>query len=367
MREIFENAAIGTMGLHNRLMRSATWEGMCAEDGRPTERLMDYYAALARGGVGLIISGYAYVSPEGKQMHGKMGIHDDSLLPELKKLCEAVHGAGGNLCIQLVHAGGQSAREASGRQPIAPSEVETEQYGKSVPREMSTDDIKRVAHDFGQAARRAKEAGADAVQLHAAHGYLISQFLSPLTNRREDDYGGTIENRARFMMDCIRSVRQAVGDDYPVLVKLNGADNLDGGLELKDAAIAARMLSEGGVDMIEVSGGTPASGAGAPVRTKIKEASQEAYNLALAREIKAAVSCPVGAVGGFRSYEVVESAIHDVLDYVSISRPLIREPNLPKRWKAGDHSRATCISCNKCFIAGLKEGGIYCKVDKEKK
>jgi 2,4-dienoyl-CoA reductase-like NADH-dependent reductase (Old Yellow Enzyme family) len=150
-------------------------------------------------------------------------------------------------------------------------------------------------------------------------------------------------------------------------VKLSGSDNVEGGLELEDAVRAAKLLDEAGIDAIEVSGGTPASGERGPVRTKIKKPEEEAYNLPLARKIRKAVSVPVMSVGGYRSFEVVERAIREDVDYVALSRPLIREPALPNGWRKGDRARATCISCNKCFRPGIKEGGIYCVVEREEK
>lgn len=208
--------------------------------------------------------------------------------------------------------------------------------------------------------------GFDAVQLHGAHGFLINQFLSPLTNRRSDEYGGGIDNRARFLLEVYRKVRDTVGADYPVLIKLNAADFLEGGLEIEDAIYSAKRLSEAGIDAIEVSAGTPSSGGKSPVRTKITKPEREAYNLEMARRIKGVVNCPVIVVGGFRSYEVVEKAIRDDgMDYISLARPLIWEPGLANRWLHGDRRPARCISCNSCFTGGLEEGGIYCATEKK--
>ena len=364
MRKVFDETKINHLALHNRLVRSATWEGMCREDGRPTEKLAAYYGTMARGGVGLIITGYAFVRPDGKQLPGQLGIHDDSFGPEMRLLTEAAHREGGKICLQLVHCGGQSTARAAGAQPVAPSAVKTEQYPE-MPRELPEAEIAELVLRFADGARRAREWGFDAVQLHAAHGYLINQFLSPLTNHRTDHYGGTPENRARFLLEICRAVRAAAGREFPLLVKLNGSDNLDGGLDLDEAAQVARLLDEEGIDAIEVSGGTPASGGQTPVRQGIETREQEAYNLPLAYRVKQAVSCPVMVVGGMRSFEIVEGIIRrEEADYVAFSRPLVREPNLPHRWEGGDESRARCISCNGCFKPGLKEGGIYCVVDK---
>lgn len=364
MRKLFDETRINGLALSNRFVRSATWEGMCEEDGRPTEKLASYYANLARGGTGLIITGYAFIRPDGKQLPGQMGIHDSDFAPQMKALTAAVHGAGGKICLQMVHAGGQTSASTIGTRPVAPTTMRTPQFPEESTG-LSLQEIGELVGLFGEGAARAKEWGFDAVQLHAAHGYLINQFLSPLTNRRTDVYGGSIENRCRFLLECYASVRKAVGNEFPVLVKLNGDDNLAGGLSLEDALAAARMLDQEGIDAIEVSGGTPASGDQSPVRQGIATREQEAYNLPLAYRIKEAVSCPVMVVGGLRSFEIIEGIIRrGEADYISMSRPFIREPALVRRWEQGDEARATCISCNGCFKPGLKEKGIYCVVNK---
>jgi len=364
MRKLFDETRIKGMHLANRLVRSATWEGMCADDGHPTRKLAEYYRTLTSGRVGLLISGYAYVRPDGKQLPGQLGLCRDEVVPDLALLAESVHREGGKLCIQLVHCGGQTTSQYAGGQPVAPSALKVDQYPE-MPAALAIEDIRNIVECFGTAARRVKESGCDAVQIHAAHGYLINQFLSPLTNRREDGYGGNTESRCRFMLEVYRSVREAVGHEFPVLAKLNGSDNLDGGLTLDDAVIAARILDDEGIDAIEVSGGTPASGDKTPVRQGIESREKEAYNLPLAYRIKNAVTCPVIVVGGLRSFELVEGIVRrEEADFVAFSRPLIREPNLPRRWEEGNEVHARCISCNGCFKPGLKEGGIYCIVDK---
>ena len=299
MGTLFDQLTLKGMIMHNRLVRSATWEGMCEPDGRPTQRLIDYYRNLAKGGVGLIITGYTFVSRDGKQLPGKMGIHVDDFADEMRALTQAVHEQGGKICIQLVHAGGQTDSKNAGQRPLAPSAVKVDQFPE-LPAELFKEEIARLVAAFAAGARRAKEYGFDAVQFHGAHGYLINQFLSPLTNRRDDEYGGSIENRCRFLLEVYRAVRTAVGNDFPVMIKLNGCDNLEGGLSAEDALYAARALDLEGIDAIEVSGGTSASGSQSPVRTKIDTVEQEGYNLELAKGIKAAVSCPVISVGGFQ-------------------------------------------------------------------
>jgi 2,4-dienoyl-CoA reductase-like NADH-dependent reductase (Old Yellow Enzyme family) len=365
MKKLFETTTINGVTLGNRFVRSATWEGMCAKDGRPTAKLISCYRDLAAGNIGLIITGYAFVRPDGKQLPGKMGIHTNDFAADMRTLTEAVHNEGGKICIQLVHAGGQTTTEMAGRRPLAPSAVKVEQFPEE-PEAMTKKDIDEIVLAFGDGARRAKEYGFDAIQLHAAHGYLVNQFLSPLTNRRTDGYGGSVENRCRFLLEVYHCVRFEVGSDFPIFAKLNGSDNLEGGLDLSDAVYAARLLDKGEIDAIEVSGGTSASGEKNPVRINIDSPKREAYNLALAREIKKAVRCPIVVVGGFRSLEVINTVLaKDGIDYISMARPFIREPQLINRWQDGDPSPARCISCNGCFKPGIKEGGIYCVVEKK--
>lgn len=365
MAAIFEETTINGMTMRNRLIRSATWEGMCGQDGRPGEKLIALYRALARGGIGLIITSYAYVQPDGRSLPGQMGIYTDAFVEPFQRMARAVHEAGGKIAVQVVHGGGQTDTKTAGRRPFAPSAIKVEQFPET-PEELTKEEIKKVVAAFGKAARRIKAWGFDAVQLHGAHGFLINQFLSPLTNRRTDEYGGSIDNRARFLLEVYGEVRETVGADYPVLIKLNAADFIEGGLEIEDAIHAATRLAQAGIDAIEVSAGTPSSGSKNPVRAKIIKPEREAYNLEMARRIKKAVGCPVMVVGGFRSYEVVEKAIRDDdMDYIAMARPLIWEHGLANRWLQGDRRPARCISCNNCFAGGLEEGGIYCATEKK--
>ncbi len=367
MKTLFDQTEINGLKLQNRLVRSATWEGMCDEAGRPTEKLISYYGQLANGGVGLLISGYTYVSPEGKQLKGKMGLCSDDSALEMQRLTDVVHKVGGKICIQIVHAGGQTVSTIAGRTPLAPSAIETEQYPEK-PEELTKVEIKRIVQDFGKAASRAKEYGFDAVQLHGAHGYLINQFLSPHTNLRSDEYGGSSERRCRFLLEVLREVRSQVGKDYPVMIKLNSCDFLEGGLDIQHGVEAAALLDKEGIDAIEVSGGTSASGDENPARMKITKVEREAYHIKQASEIKKAVSCPVMVVGGFRSLSVIDNALNDYnMDYIALSRPFIREPELPQRWQKGDTAPAACISCNSCFKPGIEEGGIYCVIEKKER
>ncbi len=364
VKSLFDKVRIGNLELPNRFVRSATWEGMCDQDGRPTKRLAQLYRNLARGGVGLIITGYTVVHPRGRQMTGALGACYDSQISVLGDLVDDVHRVEGKLMAQLFHAGAQTSLRTIGETPLGPSEVESQFYS-GIPRAMTADEIGEVVEAFGQSARRAQAAGFDGVQLHAAHGYLINQFLSPLTNMRTDRYGGSLTNRFRFLEEVCRSVRDQVGSDYPVTVKLTGSDNLEGGLQVEDALYFARELESLGVDAVEVSAGTSGSGAGVPVRKGIHSEGTEGYNSEVARYISGKINIPIMLVGGLRSLSVIQGLLDEgVADLFSLSRPFIREPDLVKTWRKEPAHRSTCISCNLCFRPGMREGGIYCVPEK---
>ncbi len=265
MSELFESTAIKDMVLANRFVRSATWEGLAADDGAVTPRLIDVQAQLALGGVGLVISGHAYVSREGQALSWQLGVDSDGSIPGLTAMADAVHAAGGKIALQLAHAGSRGAFQISGIEPMGPSVMETD--SGPVGREMTIGDIEEAADAFARAAARARGAGFDAVQIHAAHGYLLSQYLSPYFNKRKDDYGGGIENRARLPVEVLKAIRKAVGSAFPVLIKLNSEDFLPGGLTVQEMIEAAVMLEEAGIDAIEISGGTFLSGKNKPSRT----------------------------------------------------------------------------------------------------
>lgn len=360
MDSIFTENKIKQITLDNRLIRSATWEGMCDNAGAPTDKLIRFYEKMIEGGIGLLITGYQYVKKDGQQLPGQIGIHDNSLEESHKKLTQRIHDSKGKIFAQIAHCGGQSSSKSSGFQPSAPSVVDTPQYTEEV-KELQEEEIEAIISYFSDAAVRAKNWGYDGIQLHAAHGYLINQFLSPHTNRRNDRFGGTLNNRARFLYQTYENIRSKVGDNFPVIVKLSGNDNTTNGFDLNEAVEVAKQLDKMGIDGIEVSGGTPASGKKNPVRTDIPQSEEEGYNMAEAVKIKKNVSCPVITVGGFRSRDVVEEAL-DYVDFVSMARPLICEPDLPKIWQNKEKNTSDCISCNGCFRPGIKEGGIRCVI-----
>jgi 2,4-dienoyl-CoA reductase-like NADH-dependent reductase (Old Yellow Enzyme family) len=359
MSRLFEETEINGMRLKNRFVRSATWEGMAAEDGSCTPRLVELYRRLAEGQVGLIITSHAYVRRDGQAGLYQLGIYDDRQRDGLKEVVNAVHGEGGRIVLQIAHAGFFANSKLSGMTPVAVSPAE--QFSMSPRKVLDEEDIREIIAAFGRAAARAREAGCDGVQLHAAHGYLLNQFLSPVFNQRDDSYGGTLESRARALIETLGQVRAEVGKDYPVLVKLNSEDCLDGGLSAQEALKAGVLLQEAGIDAIELSGGTLRSGKLRPSRLGIKSEDREAYFRDAAKAFKEKLGVPIILVGGVRSFQVAESLVEQgVADYISMSRPFIREPDLIKRWASGDRSKSRCVSDNLCFDPGMAGEGVYC-------
>jgi 2,4-dienoyl-CoA reductase-like NADH-dependent reductase (Old Yellow Enzyme family) len=314
----------------------------------------------------LIITSHSYVSPEGQAGPWQLGIYRDDFVPGFESMTKAVHDNGGKIVMQLAHAGYFAAAKLTGQTPMAPSAVAG--FAKAPRREMTVEDIRQVVRAYGAAAKRAQQAGFDGVQIHSAHGYLLSQFLSPAFNQRNDQYGGDIHNRARALIEVLQSVRRAVGQDYPVLVKMNCQDFIDKGLALEDSLQAGAMLAQHGIDAIELSGGILTGGKLNPIRLGIKTEEKEAYFQDDAVEFKKQIDVPLILVGGNRSFQVAERLVDDgVADYLSMARPFIREPNLINRWKSGDLARAACVSDNMCFEPARKGDGIYCLTEQRQK
>ena len=364
MPKLFSPTKIKTLTLSNRFIRSATWEGLAAENGDCTPELVDFMENLAGGKAGLIISGHAYVSPDGQATLRQLGVDHDGRIEGLSTMTAAVHRRGGRIIMQLAHGGLKADEKFSNMTPMGPS-VAVDLL-EPPGREMTAMDIRQVVDAFGQAARRAQVAGFDGVQIHAAHGYLLSQFLSPALNRRGDDYGGDIQNRARILLEAFNSIRQAVGQHFPIIVKINSEDFLKKGLTLEDGMQVGAMLDKAGVDAIEVSGGTLLSGKNIPFRKEITFEREQAYFRRAAKKLKARIKSPVILVGGIRSYLLAERLVDEgFADYISMSRPFIREPRLIARWQSGDLRKATCISCNGCLGAARSGRGVYCVQDRK--
>ena len=366
MSKLFETTEINGMQLANRFVRSATWEGMASDDGACTPRLMELMANLAKGGVGLIITSHAYIRLDGQAGPLQLGIYKDEFIDDLRELTSSIHKHGSRIVLQIAHAGYFANPKLTGQMPLALSQVEG--FAKSPRKEMTMEEIQDIVEAFGQAARRSKKAGFDGVQIHAAHGYLLSQSISPAFNKRRDAYGGSVENRAKFLLEVLQRVRANVGPDFPILVKMNSQDFLEGGLTLEDSLQVDTMLQEQGVDAIELSGGTFVSGKLNPSREGITSEEKEAYFREEAKVFKEKLNVPLILVGGNRSFQLAEWLVKEgYADYISMSRPFIREPDLVKRWASGDLRKAACLSDNQCFGPTMAGDGIYCVVEKKQK
>lgn len=363
MTSLFTPSTIGSLSIPNRIVRSATAEGMADSDGRPMPQLKELYADLVRGGVGLIISGHMYVQPSGKAHAEMTGIYDDALIPDLAKLADAIHEEGGRIVVQINHAGMQADEDVVG-EAIAPSAIEAPFLSRPA-REMTTREIEAAIQAFADAARRCQEAGFDGVQIHAAHGYLISQFLSPFVNRRTDRWGGNSKKRMRFLRDVSTAVREQVGPDYPVLIKLGMMDAVEGGLSAEGGAKVAAALERMGIDALEISGGIGGEKS-LNVRKGIRSEADEAYFLHLAGLARPVTPLPIILVGGFRSQSVMEQVLADGdADFISLCRPLITEPDLPNQFKLDLKEKSRCISSNNCWPENAGDG-IACKCPLDK-
>ena len=345
---LFTPIRIGTIEVPNRFVRSATHEFMAEEDGTPTSRHAELFARLAEGEVGLIITGHAFVQAAGKASPRQTGIHDDRLIEALARIPPAVHRFSSRIFVQLAHAGRQTKEKLIGGTPVAPSAV-FEPVVKITPRELAPAEIRALIADFAAAARRAREAGFDGVQLHAAHGYLLSAFLSPYTNRRADEWGGPAANRVRVVREIILSVKGVAGDGFPVIAKWNATDYLPGGLETEESLEMAGMAVEAGLDGIEVSGGSSEAGKGS-MWLGLRAESEEGYFVDAAALFKRDLGVPVIGLGGNRTFAAMERIVASGrADLVSLSRPFIREPYLVRDFRLGAKAKSDCISCNKCF------------------
>jgi 2,4-dienoyl-CoA reductase-like NADH-dependent reductase (Old Yellow Enzyme family) len=365
MSILFQPTAIKNMELRNRFVRSATYDQCADKNGHVTERQIRLFSELADGGVGLIITGLTYVHPLGQLASFESSIANDDCIPGFKTLTAAVHSRGAKIAMQLYHPGRENAKFLKAKrqkQAIAPSFVSDDAYFTHDHRSVNEDEIWEIIEAFGDAGRRAQESGFDAVQVHGAHAYLLSQFLSPYTNRRADKWGGSLNNRLRFHHEIYRNLRAKVGENYPLLIKIGVQDGFPGGLEFKEGKSAAQYLAQCGFDALEISHGLRGqSYEETEFRTGINSIEREAYFRPWCREIKRHVNVPVMIVGGLRTFQLMEEIIqYSDADFISLSRPLIREPHIINEWKRGDRNRSNCVSCNKCLKALMKGEPLHC-------
>ncbi len=343
------------MELKNRFIRSAVWMKAAKADGHMTPEIMQTYTDLAKGGVGLILTGYSHISNEEQPNPRMTGIYEDSFIDGYREMTDAVHAEGSKIAMQIVFGGSQSHHpDAAKMNILAPSAVEN-RVTKLMPNEASKEDIARIIKLFGDAAERVKKSGFDGVQIHAAHGYFLSMFLTPYYNRRTDEYNGGIHDRARIIYEVYSEIRSRVGNEFPVMIKLNFSDFMDEGegLILEDAMEVFMRLDEMGMDMFEVSATNESSGKGLmPARTKINSRDKQSYFREATAAIAAEVKAPVTLMGGNRSIEMMNEILGSTdIEFVSIARPLLSEPDLINKWLADATYKPRCVSCNKCWLS----------------
>ena len=360
---LFRQGSIARVETRNRFIRSATSECMADTDGFITPAYRDLHLTLARAGVGLQFTGHIYVHPRGRYTPDMTGLSRDEHIEPFKSLTAEVQAEGSRFFAQLNHAGSQSRDPAV--DPIAPSIVPNAQHGRT-PKEAAEEEIAEIIDAFGQAAGRVRAAGFDGVHLHAGHGYLLTQFSSPYSNRREDRWGGSPENRRRLLLEVVRAMRKAVGEDFPLTVKLGMRDFVPGGLTLEEGLETAVRLEALGVDAIEVTAGltsrrmeSATQYVGLSRRRALEDKllhrlfaapKPEVLFLEEARRLREAVHCPIILVGGLRTVERMESIVAEgVADFISLARPLIREPDLVRQIQQGRRGAVACTSCNICI------------------
>jgi 2,4-dienoyl-CoA reductase-like NADH-dependent reductase (Old Yellow Enzyme family) len=392
-RVAFTPGRIGALTLRNRVIKTATYEGMCP-GGVPSQALVNHHRELAAGGVGMTTVAYCSVSPNGRTFSEQMFMREE-IVPQLRRLTDAVHAEGAAASIQLGHCGGFSKNELlTIPRPLGPS-FRINAYGIAsrmfFSAAMTEKDIAATVEKFGAAAAMAVEAGFDAVEIHLGHGYLLSQFLCPAVNRRRDQWGGSLENRLRLPVAVLQRVRAAVGSETAVLAKTNLRDGFAGGLEVGEAVDVARRLEREGVDAIVLSGGftsrTPLYllRGGRPLKEMIEVDPsrlqklvlrlfgpflvraypfEEMFFLEQARKVREAVRVPLVLLGGIVSLDNLETAIDEGFEFVAMGRALIADPNLIRDMEQGVVQRTRCDACNKC-IAEMDRGGVRCVLDAE--
>ncbi len=385
-RDPFEPMTIGPIALRNRFVKAAANEGMTI-GGAPTLALVHHHRALAAGGVGMSTVAYGAVSGAGRSLPEQLWLRPE-ILPDLRVLTDAVHGHGGRISCQLTHGGlyvpglkvkGALMSASSGFNKVGLL------AGNWRSRAMSEDDMARVRGEFAGAAQICLDAGFDAVELHMGHGYLLNQFLSPLNNRRRDAYGGSAENRARFPVSVLAAVKQAVGHAMAVLAKINVSDGVEGGATVDDAIATARLLERAGADLLVLSGGRNAeSGAfmfgsnmDVPEMRKVlgrvaslsfqiaqigapRVSFKPMYFLDYSRQIRAAVTLPLGYLGGARSLADAHAALAEGFDAIVMARPLIHDPGLIDKLRSGEVAASGCTSCNRCIPYIYHPAGTWC-------
>ncbi len=383
VKKVFTPGRIGPVNLRNRVIRTAAFEGMYP-GGKPSEQLLEHHRRLASGGVAMTTVSYCAVSHMGKTFSDQM-VMSRELVPGLRRLTDAVHHEGAACSIQLGHAGYFADKHAIGTRPMGASRL-FNTYGLAMARPMTETDIEAVVSEFGMAAELAAEAGFDAVEIHLGHGYLLSQFLSPYTNRRKDQWGGSLENRMRLPLAVVDEVRKRVGNSMAVIPKINMTDGFSGGLELDEALEVAGTLEGCGVDALVLSGGFVSKTPFYMLRGKlpVKEMVatqrglmrklgltlfgrimvqeyeyQDLFFLDMARRVREHVKVPLVYVGGVTSLAAMDRVMDEGFEFVALGRALIMEPDLVRKMQQGELESVDCDHCNRC-VAEMENNGIRC-------
>lgn len=369
IHRLFKSFERGKFSARNRFARAAAWLGCCShENGELTQAAVSRTAEAAAGGAGTVVSEFAYVSREGRAATRQWGLDCDDRIDEVRRLAEAVHAHGSKLIIQICHAGGALESSFAEKTGLSPSGVPMPGCGVGSSA-MTAEDIERVRGEFAAAALRAKKGGADGVEIHCAHGFLPTQFLSPLFNKRMDEYGGSAENRVRFIRELCASVRGAVGEYFPVWIKISAEEGVADGYGWDVGKLAALAALESGADGVEISSGTNYSGAvHAPCMVGVSAGESEAPFAAYARELRRAA--PDGALvmltGGLRSLPVIAGLLEEnCADLFGLCRPFIAEPDLVNRWAEDDARPSACVSCNACLKTAAR-GHVNCPIMRDR-
>lgn len=371
--DVFSPAKLGPITLRNRTIKAATYEGM-SRDNLVTDKLIDFHVRYAKGGVGMTTVAYCAVAPEGRTDRHQI-LWTPEALPGLRKLTDAVHAEGAAVSAQIGHGGPVAAPKANGLPALAPSR-HFHKTTLSFTKPATTADIARIVEAHAHAARMAAESGFDAVEVHLGHNYLASAFLSPQLNHRDDEYGGTLANRARFALEIMRAVRDAVGDRIAILAKLNMDDGVPGGFWLDEAVTVSRWLEESGsLDALELTAGSSALNPmylfkgdaplrefaaimPQPLKTGVKLVGKrflhaypytDGYLLEDAKQIRSQISLPMVLLGGITNREIMDTAMAEGFQFVAMARALLREPDLINRIQADPSTRSLCDHNNKCM------------------
>ena len=360
-KTLFSPFRIGTLELRNRIVMPPMATNFAGEDGSVNDRHIAYYVKRAKGGVGYITFEHTGILKQGRAFPNMALIDSDQNIPSFRKLVKAIHQENGKILIQINHAGRQTSSSITGSPIVAPSAIPCP-VRKEMPQELSTEEIQKIIEAFGAAALRVKEAGADGVEIHMAHGYLINQFLSPFSNKRMDEYGGDVDRRMRMAIEVLRMVRNKVGPDFAVLCRISADEYVEGGLKIEDSREIAKALERNGADALHVSACVAASG----YLNHPPYYAEEGVFAHLAQGIKSVVGIPIIAVGRIRTPRLANQILEDnKANLISMGRALIADPNLPVKALQGKTEEIIpCISCNRCILS-IRKGALQCAVNPE--